>query len=104
MTQISLFDLSGRRALVTGASRGIGRRLAEGLAAAGADIAVAARTEVAMTDTVARIEALGRRAVAVAMDVSDVVQCGQGTERAAASLGGLDILVNNAGVEEVRPS
>ena len=104
MPDLSLFDLSGRKALVTGWSRGIGRRLAEGLARAGADIAVAGRTERALSETVAAIESLGRHAVAVPMDVSDARQCKEGTERAAAELGGLDILVNNAGVEEVRPS
>lgn len=104
MPDLSRFDLSGRKALLTGASRGIGRRLAEGLAAAGADVAVAARTERALADTVAAIEALGRRGVPVAMDVRNVAQCRLETKRAAEALGGLDILVNNAGVEEVRPS
>ena len=66
---LSLFDLSGRKALVTGASRGIGRRLAEGLAAAGADVALAARSQAALADSAAAVEALGRRAVPVALDV-----------------------------------
>jgi|SRR5688572_7665220 len=101
---LSLFDLSGRKALVTGASRGIGRRLAEGLAAAGADVALAARSQAALADSAAAVEALGRRAVPVALDVSDTSQCRRATENAARALGGLDIVVNNAGVEEVRPS
>lgn len=104
MPDLSLFDLTGRKALVTGASRGIGRAIAEGLARAGADVAVAARREDALAETVSAIEAVGTRAVAVAMDVSQPQACREGTERAAAALGGLDILVNNAGVEEVRPS
>ena len=104
MSALARFDLAGRKALVTGASRGIGRALAEGLAEAGADVAVAARREAALAETVTAIQSLGRRAVAVAMDVARPVECRAGVERAAAALGGLDILVNNAGVEEVRPS
>ncbi|TCT02722.1 NAD(P)-dependent dehydrogenase (short-subunit alcohol dehydrogenase family) [Tepidamorphus gemmatus] len=104
MSVLSLFDLSGRRALVTGASRGIGSTIAVALAEAGADVAVAARTEAALANTMAAISATGRNAVAVAMDVSDAHQCRAGTESAATALGGLDILVNNAGIEEVRPS
>ena len=104
MSQLQTFDLSGRKALVTGASRGIGRALAEGLAQAGADVAVAARSEAALKETAEAIGALGRRSAIVTMDVSDPAQCRDGVERAATTLGGLDILVNNAGVEEVRPS
>ena len=104
MPQLKIFDLTGRKALVTGASRGIGRALAEGLAQAGADVALGARTADALAATLATIEALGRRTVAIAMDVSDPRECRDGTERAAAALGGFDILINNAGTEEVRPS
>lgn len=101
---LSLFDLSGRRAVVTGASRGIGRVIAEALAAAGADVAVTAREAGSLDATVAAITALGRRAVALAADVRDVAAAQGAIDRAAAALGGLDILVNNAGIEEVRPS
>jgi len=101
---LALFDLSGHGALVTGASRGIGRRLAEALAAAGADVAVAARSEAGLAEAATAVEALGRRAFPIALDVSDSSQCQRATDDAARALGGLDILVNNAGVEEVRPS
>jgi NAD(P)-dependent dehydrogenase (short-subunit alcohol dehydrogenase family) len=104
MPDLTPFDLSGRKAFVTGASRGIGRAIAEGLARAGADVAVAARGLAGLAETAAAIEAAGRRAVPVAMDVSSVAECRAGTARAAAALGGLDILVNNAGTEEVCPS
>lgn len=104
MSPLALFNLHGRRALVTGASRGIGRALAEALAGAGADVAVTARDVSALTDTVAAIEALGRKAHAFAQDVRDVAASQTAIDAASDRLGGLDILVNNAGYEEVTPS
>ena len=98
------FDLSGRRALVTGASRGIGQSIAVALAEAGADVAVTARSIDGLSETRALIEATGRRCVALAQDVRDVEACRTVTAEAAEQLGGLDILVNNAGFENVRPS
>ena len=97
-------DLSGRRALVTGASRGIGQSIAVALAEAGADVAVTARTVEGLAETRALIEKAGRRAVTLAQDVRDVEDCGSVTRAAADALGGLDILINNAGFENVRPS
>ena len=92
------FSLVGRKALVTGASRGIGRAIAEGLAAAGADVAIAARNTEALGDCAKTIRSLGRFAHAIHMDVSDVGNCRRGVAEAHEKLGGLDILVNNAGL------
>jgi NAD(P)-dependent dehydrogenase (short-subunit alcohol dehydrogenase family) len=98
------FSLAGRQALVTGASRGLGRAIAEALAGAGADVAVAARRRQSLADVAQEIQSYGRRAVAIEMDVSDTASCRAGVERSASELGGLDCLINNAGTEEVRPS
>jgi NAD(P)-dependent dehydrogenase (short-subunit alcohol dehydrogenase family) len=98
------FSLEGRKALVTGASRGIGRRLAIGLAEAGADVALAARSAAALEDAAAAVRALGRKAAVIAMDVAQAPAVEAGIAQAAEALGGLDILVNNAGMEEVRRS
>jgi NAD(P)-dependent dehydrogenase (short-subunit alcohol dehydrogenase family) len=104
MPNLSLFDLSGRKALITGASRGIGRLIAEALANAGADVTVTARRAMALAETVKTVTKLGRTAFPLALDVLDVGACRSVIAMAAERMGGLDILVNNAGVEEVRPS
>jgi 3-oxoacyl-[acyl-carrier protein] reductase len=91
--------LEGRRALVTGASRGIGRSIAIAFAQAGADVAVGYRREAAAADeTVKEIEKLGRRACAFAADVRDAAAVDAMVKGARAALGGLDIVVANAGV------
>ncbi|MBX9457441.1 MAG: glucose 1-dehydrogenase [Rhizobium sp.] len=100
----ALFDLSGRKALVTGGSRGIGQQIAVALADAGADIAITARSLDGLAETQASIEDSGARCVALAQDVRDVEGSSRAVEAAAAALGGLDILINNAGFENVRPS
>ncbi len=104
MSPLALFNLEGRKALVTGASRGIGQALAVALAGAGADVAITARNASSLGETGAAIEALGRRVVSLAHDVRDVAGSRTVVERVAEELGGLDILVNNAGYEEVTPS
>jgi NAD(P)-dependent dehydrogenase (short-subunit alcohol dehydrogenase family) len=101
---ISAFSLVGKRALITGASRGIGKAIAIGLAHAGADVAVTARSQERLADTSNQIVDAGRRSLAIAMDVSRVPNCAAAVEKAVSALGGLDILVNNAGVEQVCPS
>ncbi len=99
---IALFDLTGKRALVTGASRGIGKAIALALARAGANVAVSARS--VPEETAREIRALRRKSVALALDVSDIAAVRRGIAQAVESLGGLDILVNNAGIEQVRAS
>ena len=92
------FRLDGRRALVTGASRGIGRAIAEAFADAGADVALAARTVADLETVASAVEARGRRAVVLPLDVRDVAAIEESVVKADEALGGLDILVNNAGV------
>jgi NAD(P)-dependent dehydrogenase (short-subunit alcohol dehydrogenase family) len=99
-----MFSLMGKRALVTGASRGIGAAIAVGLAEAGADVAVTARDAKSLVATASAITALGRNAPAIAMDVSRVADCHRAAAETLRVLGGLDILVNNAGIEQVCPS
>ncbi len=98
-----LLDLAGRVAMVTGASRGIGAGIADRLAQAGADVAVASRgADDAPGSTVARILALGRRAVPIGLDVTDEAQVVAAVDATVDALGRLDILVNCAGVQPVR--
>ena len=88
-------DLSGRVAVVTGGSRGLGRADALALASAGADVALL--DLLAADETASEVEALGRRALAVQGDVSAREEVEQAVERVAVELGSVDILVNNAG-------
>ncbi len=98
------FSLAGRRAIVTGASRGIGMALAGGLAAAGADVAICGRALERLDACRRAIAATGRKAVPFALDVRDSDAILPAFTAATAELGGLDLLINNAGIEQVRPS
>ncbi len=91
--------LTGKRALVTGSSKGIGAGVALALAREGADVAVNYRGDAAGAEGVAgQIRALGRKAAAIGADVARVADCQRLVREAADALGGLDILVNNAGI------
>jgi 2-deoxy-D-gluconate 3-dehydrogenase len=90
------FDLAGKGALVTGANTGIGQAIAVALAEAGADVAVAGRSE--PTETLAAIEATGRKAINIKADLGSITPVQRVIDEALAGLGSLDILVNNAGI------
>ncbi|MFO1070501.1 MAG: glucose 1-dehydrogenase [Geminicoccaceae bacterium] len=98
------FSLQGRKALVTGASRGIGEALAVGLAAFGADVAIAGRSLDRLERCRTAIEAMGRHCLAVELDVAVTRRIEPAVAMASDRLGGLDILVNNAGMEQIAPS
>ena len=91
-------QLEGKKALVTGASRGIGRAIALAYAREGADVAVTSRNAESLESLVNEMAHLGRQAVAVQWDVRDVSVVDARIARVAQALGRLDILVNNAGV------
>ena len=95
------FSLEGRVAVVTGASRGLGRAIALGLAEAGADLVLASRTQAALEQVAAEIEALGRRALPVAADVSRAEDVQRLAEATRGAFGRADVLVNNAGISPV---
>jgi 3-oxoacyl-[acyl-carrier protein] reductase len=92
-------ELAGKVALVSGASRGIGRAIAVALARAGADVAINCRTrEGAARETAAQVTTLGRRGLVVAADVSAAAEVTRLVKEVEAGLGPVDVLVNNAGV------
>lgn len=99
-----MFDLSGRVAVVTGASRGIGQWIAMALAQAGADVCVTARDENSLSETRDKIEALGKACITSAQDVTDLSSIDETLSTFEKATGTVDILVNNAGFEQVSPS
>lgn len=101
----ALFDLSGRVAFVTGAGSGIGQRIALGLAQCGADIAcIDRRTDDGLTVTTELIAATGRKAIAIAADVTDRAALNAAVAQTEADLGALGIAVNAAGIANASPS
>jgi len=103
MTATDLFDLSGRTALVTGASSGLGLHFAQVLAGAGAKVALAARREDRLADAVKAIESKGGTACAVALDVTNPQAIGPAFDKAEKALGSVTVLVNAAGVAANAP-
>jgi 2-deoxy-D-gluconate 3-dehydrogenase len=94
---VSLFDLTGKTAFVTGASRGIGQSIAVALAEAGADVALVARSEAGLASTAENIDAVGRKAVVIPADVTSQEQAAAAVATAIDQLGSVDVVVNNAG-------
>ena len=94
---MSLFDLTGKNAFVTGASRGIGRSIAVALAGAGADVALVARSEHGLAETAADIAAVSRKAFVIPADVTSQEAVDAAVARAIEQLGHVDVVVNNAG-------
>jgi NAD(P)-dependent dehydrogenase (short-subunit alcohol dehydrogenase family) len=98
------FDLTGQVALVTGAARGLGRAISLALAHAGADVALGLRDINTGRELAKEIEALGRRALPLQMDMTQLDQVSRAVEDTAAQFRSLDILVNNAGVAPENPA
>ena len=94
----SLFDLSGRVAVVTGGNRGIGRAMALGLARAGASVAVLARNAEHNKLVLAELNTIGKSALVLPLDVTDRAALATAVAEVEGTLGGIDILVNNAGI------
>ncbi len=100
----SPFDLTGKTALVTGASRGLGQQFARALGRAGADVAITSRTLDSLANTAAEIEGLGRRVVRVELNVREEASIHAAVDAAVRGLGHIDILMNNAGCNIRKPA
>ena len=97
-------DLKGRNCVILGGSRGIGRAIALGLAAEGANVAICARTDASLRDTEAAIQQQGVRAYAAACDVANAVALTEFLDAARNALGSVDVLVHNASALAVGPT
>src|SRR5437660_7719236 len=102
-TDFPSFDLTGQVGLVTGAARGLGRAISLALANAGADVALGLRDVSTGTDLVREIEAMGRRALPLQMDMTRMDQIVRAIDEAVGHIGRIDILVNNAGLAQEDP-
>ncbi len=102
LIRVADFELTGRVAMVTGASRGSGRGVALELACAGAAVAVTARNVADLADTVRAVDAAGGRALAVPLEVRDLASIRAAADAVEDRLGPIDVLVNNAGVQRLR--
>jgi NAD(P)-dependent dehydrogenase (short-subunit alcohol dehydrogenase family) len=98
-----LFDLTGRVAIVTGGTRGIGRAIAEGLAAAGASVVVASRKADACAETEAHLVAMGGEALGVPTHLGDLTALGHLVEQTIGRFGRIDVVVNNAATALTQP-
>jgi sorbose reductase len=98
MNVLEMFDLHGKRALVTGASTGIGKKVALAYVQAGAEVAIAARHSEVLEETAAELTAAGGKVVPVPCDVTQPHQVSRMLDRVTAELGGIDIAVCNAGI------
>jgi len=98
-----MFDLKGKAAFVTGASRGIGRSVAVSLAQAGARVALIGRDTAALAETLAAVEAVGGQGLPLKVDVTDAASVEQAADAARKAFGKLDILVCNAGAQRLKP-
>ena len=99
-----LFDLTGRVAIVTGTSRGLGQTFARALARAGADLVLTSRRADTLSDFESEIRQLGRRTLSLALDVRDYNSIQKMVSEAEKEFGGIDILVNNAGCNVRKPA
>ena len=104
MSVLDLFTVTDKVVVVTGASSGLGVSFATAFAEAGADVVLAARRADRLTETAAKVEALGRKALSVAADVSDPADCQRVIDSAVETFGRVDVLINNAGIGTAVPA